>query len=106
MEKYVNERGEVGVLVSYGFGAGWSTWSEIVDAQFLAMDKSLVEMALNNAGADEVEAYIKEVKGNAPYMGGWDDVEVEWLARGTAFVIEEYDGSESLRTISDLSMTA
>ena len=106
MEKYVNERGEVGVLVSYGFGAGWSTWSGYIDAQFLAMDKTLVEMALNNTSADEVETYIKGVKGDVPYMGGWDDVEVEWLARGTVFVIEEYDGSESLRTISDLSMTA
>jgi len=104
MEKYVNETGEIGVLVSGGFGAGWSTWGE--DSEFLAMDKTLVEMKLNNASTQEVEDYILKVKGSSPYMGGWLDADVEWLEKGTVFTIEEYDGSESLRLISDLSMTA
>lgn len=104
MEKYVNDSGQIGVLVSGGFGAGWSTWGE--DSNFLSMDKTLVEMKLNNAPQEEVEAYCEKVKGVAPYMGGWDDARVEWIDKGTSFTIEEYDGSESLRTISNLSMTA
>lgn len=104
MEKYINEAGQVGVLVSGGFGAGWSTWGD--DSEFLAMDKTLVEMKLNNASIEDVEKYIKGVKGDSPYMGGWDDARVEWLDKGSAFTIEEYDGSESLRLISHLSMTA
>ena len=26
VEKYYNENGELGVLISPGFGAGWSSW--------------------------------------------------------------------------------
>ena len=35
VEKYYNENGELGVLYSPGFGAGWSTWSN----EELAYDK-------------------------------------------------------------------
>lgn len=104
MEKYENEIGKIGVLVSEGFGAGWSTWGD--DAEYMAMDKTLVEMKLRNATADEVAAHIEKEKGAAPYMGGWADASVVWLDKGTAFTIEEYDGSESLRLVPDLSMTA
>jgi hypothetical protein len=104
MEKYTNESGQVGVLVSSGFGAGWSTWGQ--DEKFLCMDKTLVEMKLRNARAAEVEEYVEKVKGEAPYMGGWDSAEVQWLDKGTNFTIQDYDGSESLLLISDLAMTA
>jgi len=29
INKYINEDGLVGVLISSGFGAGWSTWGEV-----------------------------------------------------------------------------
>ena len=38
VEKYYNENGELGVLYSPGFGAGWSTWHN----EELAYDKSTV----------------------------------------------------------------
>lgn len=28
MEKYYNQNGELAVLISPGFGAGWSTWND------------------------------------------------------------------------------
>lgn len=105
MEKYKNDRGLVGVLVSGGYGSGWSTWG-YEDSAFLAMDKTLVEMRLRGAGEEEVETYLEGVLSEAPYMGGWDQVEVAYLEEGTAFIIEEYDGSESLRTLDDLTMVA
>ena len=103
MEKYENGNGQIAVLVSRGLGAGWSTWGS--DEAFLSMDKTLVEMKLNDAPSSEVSAYCKKIKGEQ-YMGGWSSVCVEWLDKGTAFTIEEYDGSESLRTSSDLVLTA
>ena len=104
MEKHENDSGQIGVIVSGGYGAGWSTWGG--DSEFLSMDKTLVEMKLREASQEEVEEYYKKVKGEPPYMGGWDDAEVEWLDKGTVFIIEEYDGHESLRLASDLNMTA
>ena len=39
-----NENDELGVLVSYGYGAGWSTWND----KKLAYDKRIVEKFLDN----------------------------------------------------------
>lgn len=101
IEKYEKD-GMVAVLVSPGFGAGWSTWSSPED--FLAMDKTLVQMAIDSKSADEVEAYLN-TKDLDIYMGGWP-VSVEWVPKGTPFRIDEYDGSESLVTTNDFSLTA
>lgn len=106
MEKYYNEEGEVAVLVSGGFGAGWSTWGSSVDASFLCMDKGLAELFLKEASVDEVYKYIKDKTGKHIYTGGWDDIHIEWLPQGTAFVIEEYDGAEYLKTLEDLTLVA
>lgn len=70
------------------------------------MDRALVEMALSHTSTNEVEAHLEEVLGEAPYMGGWDDVSVVWLDQGTRFMIEEYDGRESILTLDDLTLTA
>ena len=94
------------MLVSYGYGAGRSTWGEPSD--FLAMDAGLVKLALAKAKIEEVVEYLEKVFGedHVPYMGGWDQVAVEYLTKGTPFVIEEYDGAESLKTSDALYMTA
>ena len=107
MKKYISKDGKdgkVGVIVSPGFGAGWSTWSD--DSDFFCMDKTLVEMKLNESSINDVRAYIQKETGKDAYMGGWDDAKVLWLKKGTKFTIEEYDGSETLRLIEDLTMTA
>ena len=103
MEKYEDGNGRVGVLVYGGFGAGWSTWGD--DSEFLSMDKTLVEMKLNDARDSEVSAYCEKIIGEQ-FMGGWSDVCVEWVDKGTSFIIEEHDGSERLRTSSDLILVA
>jgi len=102
MEKYKNKEGKIGVLVSGDYGAGWSTWHN--NSTFLAMDKELVAMKIKNTPIEEVEAYCLKINGKAPYMGGWDDAEIAWVEEGFRFTIEEYDGSESLRSIDDLSI--
>ena len=106
MGKYVNEKGQVAILVSPGFGAGWSTWNTSGAPGWYATDKGLVELKLNNAAEDDVLKYCKEAINDEPYMGGWEDVVIEWLESGTKFSIHDYDGNESLRLIEDLSMTA
>ena len=104
MEKYENENGQIGVIVSSGFGAGWSTWND--HQSFLCMDKTLVEMKLNGASSEDAEKYAESQTGDSIYCGGWSDASVEWLDKGTAFTIEEYDGSESLRLLNDLTLVA
>jgi len=104
MEKYINEDGLVGVLISSNFGAGWSTWSS--DDEFMLFDKGLVKMKLKSRSADEVQEYLEAHLNRGVYVGGWDNVYIVWLEPGTQFTIDEYDGAERLVLSDSLNMTA
>lgn len=92
MEKLIKD-GMVAVAVSYGYGAGWSTWNDIspLDGRFnqLFLDGKI----------KEIERICDEE--DLGYAGGAADVRIEWIPVGTKFIISEYDGSESLDTIDE-----
>ena len=100
VEKYYNENDELGVLVSYGFGAGWSTWN----SKELAYDKRIIEKWLEKVTSDEMCDYIESLGYSRPYMGGYADLGLEFIPRGTMFCIHEYDGAESVKTIETMGM--
>lgn len=87
MEKIVRD-GKVAVAVSYGFGAGWSTWNDVdpMDARF--------NQLFLDGKVDEAKALCDKL--DLGYTGGAADVEIVWLPVGTEFIITEYDGSEGL----------
>lgn len=85
------------ILISPGYGAGWSSWSLDL-AGFLLDDPTLIELAESGASEDEVEAYVnRKFPDNYFYSGGWKDVKVVELVEGTHFIVVERDGSESLQ---------
>jgi len=105
-EKYYNEQGEVAVLYSPGFGAGWSTWSFYYREE-LVFDKRIVEKVL----ARERELINEEFMQSLGYteytcLLGADELTIAWLPVDTRFTIEEYGGAESLRTEKSLEYTA
>ena len=83
--------GEVAVLVSPCFGAGWSTRADDAEAAVFAPDVVAWVEAGKPADVDVDEAF-----GHYGYLGGLHDVRIEWLPVGTWFYIDEYDGAESL----------
>lgn len=84
-------KGQIGVLVSKGYGAGWSTWNQ----PECALDQELVEAF--EAGKSEQEI-MDIAKKNWPesYYGGLMDCTVVYVPKGTRFLITEYDGYESI----------
>jgi len=95
VEKYEKD-GQVAVLVSHGFGAGWSTWnSSEANPQALMFDPDMVQAIL--AGHHEKAEMIAKLKYPDTYTGGVEDLVVEWVNKGDRFEITEYDGNESLR---------
>lgn len=94
MKKYYNENGDVAVLVSYGYGAGWSTWISAPGAVF---NPRIVKAILDKV--DNLEK-IAEAEYPEEYVGGVDGLSVEWVPEGAAFRINEYDGAESLEIYS------
>lgn len=94
--------GKVAVLISYGFGAGWSTWSSGSVAQEMVFDADIAQLVLDKADYDAIES-VAEKKWPGKYFGGIKGLEVEWLTPGTAFEVSEYDGAENLRILGDIS---
>lgn len=103
MEKVIRE-GKVAVLVSYGFGAGWYSWN---DDKRLLFDPKLIELVESDRSKEITESWVLENLGiSNVYCGGAKDLSIVWIEEGTAFEIDEYDGSESLKTLSSLTLVA
>lgn len=84
------------VLISPGYGAGWSTWND----SEMAIDKDLIELFERGCTEDEMlnlcikKGYTYRVTGDPPYMGGFEVLKVKEVPQGCYFKINEYDGSE------------
>jgi hypothetical protein len=107
LEKYINEDGMVGVLVSGAFGGAWSTWCAL-DRSFMCMDKTLVEMKLSNRPLRDVKEYLDRVFPGTDYYvsaNRWRTAGVEWVEKGRDFIISEYDGAEEIVFVEDVVIT-
>jgi hypothetical protein len=91
MEKVIKD-GKVAVLVSHGFGGGFYTWGAPVEAIF---DPTLVDLIENNKIQDAID-YVEKTYPDV-FSGGVGQLDIEWIPEGAKFIINEYDGSESLQ---------
>jgi len=94
--KMFKKDGKTAVLVSLGFGAGFSTWNK----PEMAVDFDLVEAFLSD-DMNRFEYIVIEKYGESTYLGGMEDLEVEWVDEGKKFRVEEYDGNESLEIFDE-----
>ena len=121
MDKVIVD-GKVAVLVSGGYGGGWSTWMEEVEVGdiwecvqpnlSIVFEPKVVEMVLagekdknraeRKATLDKIIGYMTETYPGY-YTGGAEGLKVEWVPVGSKFYIEEYDGNESLVLESDMN---
>lgn len=117
------KNGKYAVLVSGGYGAGWSTWG----APEFAYDKRIVQFWLDHKddehfmrtvhdsgyklsdgeyheaseAAKEAELFFKELGYDYVYMGGFPSIHVEWVSPEDIWRISEYDGAESLEKLGE-----
>ena len=104
MQKVIRN-GKVAVLISGGFGAGWYSWNS--SHKELIFHPTLVALVEAGKQSEITEELIeKELGLKDIYCGGARNLDIRWLDEGTPFEIEEYDGSESIRTMSDLTLVA
>lgn len=112
IDYYYNDKGEIGVLVSCCYGAGWSTWNKKYGIK-LALDKRIIDKYLEcrkdpiwikeintyreNKTQNEFRGFLTNIGyGGDIYLGGLTDCELEFAPAGSAIRIDEYDGLESL----------
>jgi hypothetical protein len=105
----VVQNGKTAVLISTGFGAGWSTWAQEDERELMLYDPEIVTVVLSFQSNPHVAYGVKQqnqmcqqigliaaVKGYQSYMGGMADLSVVWVDQGLRFKVNEYDGYESL----------
>ena len=115
-EGYYTEDGTCAeVLVSPGYGAGWSTWNGH-DIQ-LAADKRIIEFFkahMTDGGHfdpvfdnNDLVEFFKSIdlypEPDCLYFGGWWDCVIYRIPRNRPFRINEYDGYESIEFFDDES---
>ena len=93
--------GKVAVIYSPRYGAGWSSWATTA-AEVAVFAPAIVEWIEGGKTDDPAEAVLKMLRdAGLPddtyiYDGGLETAEIEWVAQGRPFRIEEYDGFESV----------
>lgn len=92
--KMFKKDGKTAVLVSPGFGAGFSTWNE----PEMAVDFDLVEAFLSG-DMPRFEYIVVEKYGENMYLGGMDNLMVVWVDEGNKFRVDEYDGNERVEIL-------
>ena len=84
------------VLISPGYGAGFSTWN----SEEMAFDEDLIALFERGCTEEEmVDLCISRGYGK-PYMGGFSQLRVVNVPSGTVFYIGEYDGYESIELLN------
>jgi hypothetical protein len=89
--------GKVAVLVSPGFGAGWWTWNR--EKPEMLFSPEIIELIERDASYTEIVEKGRQLFGDA-YLGGANDLIIEWVPEGARFDIAEYDGSEELHYLT------
>lgn len=89
------------VLISKGYGAGWATWNTLE----MAVDEELIALFEKGCTSEEMEeactakGYTSDTGGSV-YMGGFEDLAVVEVPKGTRFTIREYDGAEFVEILN------
>ena len=102
MEKVIRD-GKVAVLYSPSYGAGWYTWHGLKQ---LVFEPKIVELVEAGRQEEITKKWISENLGllEHRYYGGASDLEIRWVPVGKRFMINEYDGSESIILEEDLNL--
>lgn len=110
MKKVIKD-GEVAVLYSPKYGAGWWSWNGHKDGvtQQCLFCPEIVEIVEhedypNKELVAEVKSLAEKLFGERFYCGGAQDLQVKWILEGTVFRIDEYDGYESVEIIDEVDL--
>lgn len=102
MRRYEKD-GEVAVIYSPGYGAGWSSWAD-KSIRYLLCCHHDIAVAVERNQYKDFETFKKVVEAALEendllgkyYIDNPRKLDVEWVPLGWLFKIEEYDGYEKV----------
>jgi hypothetical protein len=86
----------VPIIYTSDYGAGWSSWNTDVDP----CDKELAAMIESGASSKDIIALATE-KWPDGFHDGLINASVDWAEPDTVFIIDECDGRERIRYLSE-----
>jgi len=95
----IERDGMIGVVISARYGSGWSIrYPE--HRETLCMDAEIVQAVIDG---DKEKAIViaKQKCGEDFYKGSAAGLTIEWIPKGQAFKITEFDGYESVEYIDE-----
>jgi hypothetical protein len=98
----LTRNGEVAIIYSPGYGAGWSTWAEHTERDLILFDPDIAQLILDRDSElitrEEFGAQVDQIWQLKSYTSYCDHgaIQVMWIPEGSLFRVEEYDGSESV----------
>jgi hypothetical protein len=95
----VERDGMVAVLYSPEYGAGWYSWRPGNYGEEMVFDPMMVKY-VEEENQDALHSYVAMRYPDA-YDGGVEDLKIAWIPKGVLFRITEYDGNESVETMSN-----
>ena len=98
MNRYI-KNGKVAVLYSPGYGAGWTTWNEEYPEMLFSPE---IAEALDNKADYQTLEEISERLFPGAFLGGLEQLKIEWVEPGSQIRIDEYDGNESVYILNDV----
>lgn len=93
----VVRNGRVAVLISPGFGAGWSTWGDDKLREEKMFCPRIVLAIEDGASKVDLRKIASELFPDE-FLGGLDQLQIEWVKEGEPIRILEYDGSEQIQS--------
>ena len=112
VEFYRNDKNQVAVLVSPGYGSGFSTWNENKE---IAYDSRVIQLWMDHphkeercrtelSNPDEETVYISQQLESFGYKNawlcGWHQIELQWVDSDSFFRVSDYDGSEYIEILN------
>lgn len=106
-QRVLDDEGNVAVLISQGYGAGYltSNWFYSDDCIFDPFVIDIVSKPgwFNNPSNKKIiKHHLNDKYGKDFDTGGIEDLVVEWIPEGTKFRISEYDGSEYIEVLHEI----
>lgn len=102
LELSYNDKGDIEILISPGYGAGWSTWDYDYGVN-LALDKRIIDFYKKHyeeVDLKQLQEFLESIGYKNVFCKGWNKVKIFTIPKNCKFKIIEYDGDEELITFA------
>jgi hypothetical protein len=90
--------GQIAVVYSPCYGCGWSTNCSDKYVDFLRFDSEIVQAVLDK-DVDKATEIAKKFCDGDVYFSDRQELRIQWLTKGTGFIIKEHDGYERIEIL-------